>query len=106
MSLREFWRTGLTAVETYSNSAYGKNFEALTTAQQTQVLNDLYNNKPTNFSNIIPRDFFNELIFMSWSGFFMDPVYGGNNNMVGWKLTGFTGANMGDSFKKTEMYSN
>ena len=31
-------------------------------------------------------------------GFYMDPVYGGNSGKVGWKLTGFTGADMGNSF--------
>jgi hypothetical protein len=100
--MREFWRNGLLALETYSNSAYSKNFEDLTSAQQTQVLTDLYNNKPTvaNFNNIIPLDFFNELIFMTWSGFLMDPAYGGNYSMIGWTLTGFTGANEGDTFKE------
>jgi gluconate 2-dehydrogenase gamma chain len=100
--MREFWRNGLSAVETYSNSAYGNNFENLTSTQQVQVLTDLYNNKPStaNFNNIIPLDFFSELIFMTWSGFLMDPVYGGNANMVGWTYTGFTGANEGDNFKE------
>lgn len=98
MPLREFWRTGLAALETYSNSAYGSNFENLNSIQKTQVLTDLYNNKPTSFSNILPKDFFDELMFMAWSGFLMDPVYGGNNGMVGWSLTGFTGADLGDSF--------
>ena len=100
--MREFWRNGLLAVETYSNSAYGNNFENLSSSQKVQVLTDLYNNKPStaNFNNIIPFDFFNELMFMTWSGFLMDPVYGGNANMVGWSLTGFTGANEGDNFKE------
>ena len=98
MSLREFWRTGLIALESYSNSAYGNNFEALSSTQQTQVLTDLYNNKPTSFGGIVPKDFFNEIIFMTWSGFLMDPIYGGNNGMVGWTLTGFTGADMGNTF--------
>lgn len=102
MSLREFWRNALSAFETYCTSTYGANFENLTSAQQTQALTDLYNNKPTtaSFNNIVPLDFFNELIFMSWSGFFMDPVYGGNNGLVGWTYTGFTGANEGDSFNE------
>jgi gluconate 2-dehydrogenase gamma chain len=100
--MREFWRNGLLALETYSNTAYGKNFEDLTSTQQTQVLTDLYNNKPStaSFNGILPVDFFNELIFMAWSGFFMDPAYGGNAGMVGWTLTGFTGANEGDSFNE------
>jgi gluconate 2-dehydrogenase gamma chain len=98
MSLREFWRTGLLALETYSTSAYGSSFENLTVAQRTEALTDLYNNKPTSFSNIVPKDFFGEIIFMTWSGFMMDPLYGGNSGKVGWKLTGFTGADMGNSF--------
>ncbi len=28
------------------------------------------------------------------AGFFADPVYGGNRDMVGWKLIGFPGAQM------------
>ncbi len=100
LTLREFWRTGLLALEAYSNSVYGKNFEDLSAAQRTQVLTDLYNNKPTDFNNIVPLDFFNEVIFLTWSGFLMDPVYGGNMGMVGWTLTGFTGANMGDAFNE------
>jgi gluconate 2-dehydrogenase gamma chain len=100
LTLREFWRTGLLALQAYSNSSLGGNFENLTTDQRTQVLTDLYNNKPTTFGNIVPKDFFNELIFMTYAGFTMDPVYGGNANKVGWKLTGFTGANMGDSFNE------
>jgi gluconate 2-dehydrogenase gamma chain len=98
MSLREFWRTGLLALETYTNSAYGKNFEDLTATQQNQALTDLYDNKPTSFSNIVPKDFFSEVMFMAWSGFLMDPAYGGNSGKVGWTLTGFTGADMGDTF--------
>ncbi len=100
LSLREFWRTGILALETYSNSTLGKNFEDLTADQRTTILTDLYNNKPTDFNGIVPLDFFNEAIFMTWSGFLMDPVYGGNAGMVGWTLTGFTGANMGDSFNE------
>lgn len=100
LALREFWRSGLLAIQTYSNTAYGKNFEDLNDSQRTQVLTDLSNNKPTSFNGIVPLDFFNEVIFLTWSGFLMDPVYGGNVGKVGWTLTGFTGANMGDTFNE------
>ena len=99
LTLREFWRLGLQDLETYSNSVYGKNFENLTQAQATQALTDFFNNKPTN-TNVIPLDFFNEVIFMTWSGYLMDPAYGGNIDMVGWTYTGFTGANEGDTFSE------
>ena len=100
MSLREFWRTGLLALETYTNSAYGNNFENLTVAQRTQVLTDLYNNKPTSFNNIVPIDFFNELMFMTWSGFVMDPVYGGNAAKSDGNSQALQAPTMGDSFKE------
>jgi len=100
LPMREFWRIGLSSLQTYSNSVYGRNVQDLTAEEITQLLTDLYNNVPTNFGNIVPRDFFNELIFMTWSGFLMDPLYGGNIGMVGWLHTGFTGANMADSFNE------
>jgi hypothetical protein len=98
LNLREFWRVGLIALQAYANSAYGGNFETLSTTNQLAVLTDLWGNKPTNFSNILPSDFAYELVFMTWAGFLMDPIYGGNQNMVGWKFTGFNGVNFGNFY--------
>ena len=36
--------------------------------------------------------FFESLLEMTIEGFFSDPVYGGNKDMIGWKLIGFPGA--------------
>ncbi len=36
--------------------------------------------------------FFQYLLDMTIEGFFADPIYGGNRDMVGWKLIGFPGA--------------
>jgi gluconate 2-dehydrogenase gamma chain len=36
--------------------------------------------------------FFDILLAMSVEGFFSDPVYGGNRNMVAWRMIGFPGA--------------
>lgn len=98
IQLREFWRAGLIATQAYSQSAYGGKFETLGADQRLQVLKDLYDNKPTSFNDIRPRDFFGELIFMTWSGFLMDPLYGGNRGMVGWKHVGFNGTNYGSLY--------
>ncbi len=97
---REFWRLSLAGIQTYANAAYGGNFEKLSAANQTACLTDLWSNKPTaaQFSNILPSDFAYELFFMTWAGFAMDPVYGGNRNMVGWTYTGFNGANQGNFY--------
>ncbi len=99
LNLREFWRVGLVALQAYANSsAYGGNFESLSSANQLQLLLDLWANKPTSFSNIKPSDFAYELTFMTWAGFLMDPIYGGNQNMVGWTYTGYNGVNFGNFY--------
>jgi gluconate 2-dehydrogenase gamma chain len=100
MPLREFWRYGLESLQNYSNDSYGQNFEDLNNDQKVNVLTDLANNVPTEFAGILPVDFFNEVIFMTWSGFLMDPKYGGNRGMVGWLHTGFNGVNMGDFYNE------
>jgi hypothetical protein len=101
-NLRYFWHLGLQALEAYSNKAYGGNFETLTTANQVKCLQDLFNNVPTQagFNGIVPADFFYELFFMVYSGFTVDPMYGGNKGMVGWLLTGNNGVNMGNFYNE------
>ncbi|TMI16161.1 gluconate 2-dehydrogenase subunit 3 family protein [Candidatus Bathyarchaeota archaeon] len=98
LNMREFWRVGLVALQAYANSAYGGNFETLSSANQLLLLQDLWANKPSSFSNILPSDFAYELVFMTWAGFLMDPIYGGNQNMVGWTYTGFNGVNFGNFY--------
>lgn len=98
LNLREFWRAGLAAFEGYCNSAYGGNFETLSASDQVQALSDLANNKPTDFNGIVPSDFFYDVFFLTWSGFLMDPMYGGNQGMVGWSYVGFNGTNTGNAY--------
>ena len=111
VNMREYWRIGLAALQAYSKNYYGGNFETLSSANQLQVLVDLWKNVPgtktspppppddlTNFSNILPSDFAYELVSMAWAGFLMDPLYGGNQNMVGWDYVGFNGVNFGNFY--------
>lgn len=96
-NLREFWRLGLQYLEAYSNSAYGGNYESLPAATRTQILTDLYNNKPTNFLGPMPQEFFFELYDMVIAGWFTDPLYKGNVGKVSWYLTAFSGTNQGQT---------
>ncbi len=104
MDLRFFWKQGLVALETYANAKYGGNFETLSAANPLLCLQDLANNVPTygtnsaQFGEILPSDFFYELYFMTFCGFLMDPMYGGNQGMVGWLLTAFNGTNQGNFY--------
>ena len=46
---REFWRRGLVSLQTYCKAAKGgKNFQDLSSADQTAVLQEMYDNSPTN----------------------------------------------------------
>ncbi|MBI2938689.1 MAG: gluconate 2-dehydrogenase subunit 3 family protein [Thaumarchaeota archaeon] len=96
-TLKEYWRRGLEYLDAYSRSAYGGTFENLEADQRTLVLQDLWDNKPTNFDGPTPREFFYELHDMMTAGFFTDPLYGGNRGMVSWELTGYAGTNDGAS---------
>jgi gluconate 2-dehydrogenase gamma chain len=98
LNMREFWRAGIDALEAYSNSAYGADFEALGAAEQPHVLADLWADKPSTFGGIKASDFAWELTFMTWSGFLTDPLYGGNQNMVGWEYVAFNGTNQGNFY--------
>jgi gluconate 2-dehydrogenase gamma chain len=98
MEMRYFWKWGLAALQAYANSAYGRNYQTLSAADQVQVLKDVWANTPTSFDGIVPVDFAWELFFMTWSGFLTDPLYGGNRNMVGWSLVAFNGTNQGDFY--------
>jgi len=92
---REFWRRGLASFQEYCKSTYGNTFEKLSSDQQTQSLQDLFDNKPKNFEGPTPAEFFNELHDMVTAGFWTDPMYGGNIGMVGWNLLAFPGVNSG-----------
>ena len=105
LNLRAFWKAGLEAVQNYSTKtpAYGTTFQRLSSANQLALLADLWAGKPSTFAddhgtNIRPVDFAYELSFMTWAGFTMDPLYGGNQNMVGWQYMGFNGVNLGNAY--------
>lgn len=100
MNLRTFWQVGVKALDSYAMSAYNAPFANLSSDVRAKVLADLAGGKPdaATFNNILPADFFRELFFMTWCGFQMDPMYGGNRGMVGWLHTGFNGVNSGNFY--------
>jgi len=101
-SPREFWRRGIASLQTYCNSAYGAKFEKLTSTQQITVLQDLFDNKSdnTNLQNAFEApnaaEFFNDVHDLVVAGFWADPIYGGNRDMIGWKHIAFNANYWGD----------
>ncbi len=99
---REFWRRGLVFLENYCKAAKGGTFETLSSAIQITVLQELFDNSSSNtalqsaFQGPNAAEFFNDVHDLVTAGFWADPIYGGNQGMVGWKLVGFNANYWGD----------
>jgi gluconate 2-dehydrogenase gamma chain len=98
---REFWRRGLMFLQNYCISVYGKNFQDLSSDQQITVLQDMFDNSPSNtamqsaFQGPNAAEFFNDVYDMVVAGYWADPLYGGNAGKVGWSLIASNGVNQG-----------
>jgi gluconate 2-dehydrogenase gamma chain len=99
---REFWRRGLVFLQNYCKKAKGNPFQILSSSDQINVLQELFDNKSTNtdlqkaFQGPNAAEFFNEVHDMVVAGFWADPAYGGNQGLVGWKHIAFNGNYWGD----------
>ena len=99
---REFWRRGLVSLENYCKAAKGGKFETLDSATQITVLQEMYDNKADNtalqnaFQGPNAAEFFNDVHDLVIAGFLADPIYGGNQGMVGWQLIAFNANYWGD----------
>ena len=96
------YRTAIKAIDDHCRQAFGgKSFSTLSPDQQDSVLTDLEKGK-FKIEGIGPHaveiegakedSFFSVLMQNTIEGFFSDPMYGGNRDMIGWKLIGFPGA--------------
>jgi len=92
LSPQEIYRRGLEFVDAYAQSQFEKNFIDLTEEQQDQILTDMDEDKATGFEGPSAKAFFTTLRNGTIEGMFGDPMYGGNRDLVGWKLIGYPGA--------------
>jgi len=92
LSPRQLYRAGIAATDHYCEETYGKRFVDLTSAQQEEVLHGLETMAGDKDLQEVPgATFFAHLLNDTKDGFFCDPAYGGNRDMIGWKLIGFPG---------------
>jgi len=88
---REVYRLGIAETNAHCARAYGgKTFDQLTADQQDATLAGL--EKGTIDLPSVPAAVFFQMLYGNTvEGFFADPLYGGNRDMIGWKLVGFPG---------------
>lgn len=85
------YRCGLKDLGSHTQAHYGKPFSALDGDTQDALLQAMESGALT-LANTASADFFALLLQNVREGYLADPMYGGNRDMVGWKLIGFPGA--------------
>lgn len=70
---------------------HGKTFAQLSVSDRDAVLSKLESGE-FHLGQIDSKSFFDMFLQNVMEGFWSDPIYGGNRDMVGWKLIGFPGA--------------
>ncbi|MGE6527878.1 gluconate 2-dehydrogenase subunit 3 family protein [Pseudomonas sp. NPDC077382] len=88
---RERIRHGLVGLEKLCQSRHGQSFSALDAAQQDALLGELEKGG-VELDGMDSKLFFEQVLGNTMEGFFGDPIYGGNRDMVSWKMIGFPGA--------------
>ena len=86
------YRDGLAALDKFCRGNYsGKVFAELGDADKDDLLKGLESDK-IKLDGVDGKAFFQQTITDIQMGFFADPIYGGNRDMVSWKMIGFPGA--------------
>lgn len=86
------YRKGLRALaELVATRFPGKSFVTLDPKDQDTLLKGLEAGT-IPLQGVDAKGFFALVLQNTMEGFFADPIYGGNKNMVGWKMIGFPGA--------------
>jgi gluconate 2-dehydrogenase gamma chain len=87
----DHYRKALAALDAYCRKTYdGNSFADLSANQQDEVIASLEDGKVDLGGE--PGSFFKQLLKDTQQGFFADPAYGGNKDMVARKMIGFPGA--------------
>ncbi len=88
----ELYRQSITQINQYLNAQYQKKFHELDETTQLDVMKLMEAGKIPLEGISSSATFFALLWRNTEEGFLSDPQYGGNKNMIGWKLIGFPGA--------------
>jgi gluconate 2-dehydrogenase gamma chain len=88
---REIYRLGIESANAAARQAHGVEFTRLVADQQDKFLESM--EKDVLAFTVFPASvFFTQLLENTKEGYFSDPIYGGNREMIAWRWIGFPGA--------------
>jgi gluconate 2-dehydrogenase gamma chain len=85
---------GIRKMDQVSQDKFDSKFIELDGEQQDEILT-AFENGEVEMKGVASVTFFNFLIKTTLEGAFADPVYGGNKDMLGWKMKEYPGPRMG-----------
>ena len=88
---RELYRSGIAGAERACAKLHSGTFTSLSFGTQDEFLQQLEGGK-VDLGGVPSAAFFAQVLGNAKEGYFADPMYGGNRDMVAWKLIGFPGA--------------
>lgn len=91
---KDLFLAGLDSLDKYSNKQYDANFKELEAAQQDEVLTAFSEGKVELYGKVSSAQFFSLLRTLTIEGVYADPMYGGNNEMIGWSMRKYPGSRM------------
>ncbi|HET9156436.1 MAG TPA: gluconate 2-dehydrogenase subunit 3 family protein [Myxococcaceae bacterium] len=87
----ELFRTALPALHAHVRAQHRTDFSKLSAEKQDDYLKALQKGG-IDLAGVPSQLFFARLWALTVEGFFADPAYGGNKDMVSWRMIGFPGA--------------
>lgn len=91
LSPQDLYRRACLSVVAHVKATYDTTFDKLTEAQHDEIIQAMIDDKVTGFDAPSGSAFFAKLRNDTIEGMFSDPMYGGNQDMVGWKMIGYPG---------------
>jgi gluconate 2-dehydrogenase gamma chain len=88
---REIYRLGIQDANAASRQTHGKEFAHLDADRQDRFLESMEKGV-LSFPTLPAVAFFDQLLENTREGYFSDPIYGGNRDMIAWRWIGFPGA--------------
>jgi gluconate 2-dehydrogenase gamma chain len=92
-ALLPLYRQGLRALERCAQMQFARRFDALAEAQKDTVLTNFESGAVPGFAKA--AEFFETVRYHVLEGVFCEPHYGGNRDMIGWRLVNFPGQQFG-----------